>query len=260
MKTLSLITSLILLFLTAHQGWGASGYISTVAEERQQTFVEVYLAPPRIYQTAPLEQVIFSPLTKEFKTKYIETFGTIDAGSLDFQKAQTLFMEDLRLVDTELEEETRRRRAFAEYMMKRLIEHHVDNYFKTDPTMRPIYEAKEKLSNVQVQVSKEVRMNIRYDFSGNTLDFNVKNPWVDSKLSLEMDPSAVGPSNVIDRKVWLGRNITTKTRLQFNYSDLTNTSTFERIDNIKAWQTIFSVAENTLDDPWRTDLRALYTF
>lgn len=255
-----------LLFLAPATGWAQGGYLSSVQEERQQTFVEVYLAPPSIYQGPPLEQRIFSPLTKEFKTKYIEAFGTIDAGSLSFQTSQGLFLEDLRVVDTELEEETRRRRAFAEYMMKRLIEHHVDNYFKTDPTMRPIYEAKEKISNVQVQVSKEVRMNIRYDFSGNTLDFNVKNPWVDSKISLEMDPSTFGPSDIIDRKFWLGKNLDAQTRVQFNYADFTDTSTLERIDNWNPWQTIFSIVRNTavddglISDPWRTDIKALYTF
>lgn len=247
-------------------GRANTGYLSSVHEERQQTFVEVYLAPPILFQGPPLEQRIFSPLSNEFKTKYSETFGAIDAGSLSFQTSQGLFLEDLRVVDTELEEETRRRRAFAEYMMKRLIEHHVDNYFKTDPTMRPLYEAKEKISNVQVQVSKEVRMNIRYDFSGNTLDFNVKNPWLDSKISIEMDPSSFGPSDVIDRKFWLGKNINTQTRLQFNYADFTDTSTLERIDTWSAWQTISSVSKNTtladgtLSDPWRTDLKALYTF
>jgi hypothetical protein len=247
-------------------GWAQAGYLSSVQEERQQTFVEVYLAPPKIYQGPRLEQRIFSPLSKEFQTKYSETFGAIDAGSLSFQTSQGLFLEDLRLVDTELEEETRRRRAFAEYMMKRLIEYHVDNYFKTEPTMRPVYEAKEKISNVQVQVSKEVRMNIRYDFSGNTLDFNVKNPWVDSKISLQMDPSTFGPSNVIDRKFWLGKNLDAQTRLQFNYADFTDTSTLERIDSFRSWQTIVSVVRNTaladgiISDPWRTDFKALYTF
>ncbi len=204
----------------------SDGYISDVQAERNERFYEVYLFVPHIQKQQSLQEIIFNPLTVEFKTKYKEQFGEMDTDSIAY-RSQAIggITENPQIV----EEKSNKRKAFAEYMTKRLIEHHVDNYMKTKPEMRPVMEVKEKIQNVKVEVTKEVRLNIQYNFAGNMADFIIDNPYCDSKVSLEMNPHAFGPSEVLETRAWFGRNLTTTLRANSNlavtdgiaYADLT---------------------------------------
>ena len=50
---------------------------------------------------------------------------------------------------------------YGQYVLRRLSEYHVDNFAKSDPSVRPLWEAKEKLSKVNVQVQK-VKVDMEY--------------------------------------------------------------------------------------------------
>ena len=175
----------------------------------------MYLFIPQIRKEPTLQEVIFSPLSQEFKEKYRERFGELDTSSMNYLYPEYGGSSENPQV---LEAEDRKRREFAEYMTKRLVEYHVDNYMKTQPQMRPVMEVKQKIQNVKVEVTKDVRANIQYNFAGNSADVILDNPWCDSKLSLEMDPHAFGPTSPRETRVWLGKNINSHLRLNSNFA------------------------------------------
>jgi len=62
--------------------------------------------------------------------------------------------------------------------------------------------------------------NLRADFSeyslaGNTLDVKVINPYLDSKVTVYMDPTAFGPSTNIENRITLGKQVNYNTRVNF---------------------------------------------
>lgn len=221
---------LVLLVLTEAHGKliPSPGYVSNVTAEKSQRFYEVYLFVPNPSEGPSLKEMIFSPLTKEFKAKYREKFGQLDTDSIVYRSPS---IGGSQATPAAIQQENQNRRDFAEYMTKRLAEFHVDQYMRTQPAMKPVMEVKEKIQNVKVEVSKEVRFNIQYNFAGNTADVVLDNPWCDSKLSVEMDPKSFGPTSPSETRIWVGRNLNSYLRVNSNIaltdgvfsSDLTRT-------------------------------------
>lgn len=184
------------------------GYVADVRLEKQQKFYEVYLSPPQGEISVDYRSVIFNAqLTAEFKQRYREQFGYIDVEGMAFAANRFTRFDENRGRSQSVDELQRRRRAFAEYMMRRLAEFHVDNYFKSQPSMREVYELKERLSNVQVQVGPSFKMDVHYSFSDNSAELVVQNPYCDSKLRIEMNPAAFGPSEVLENRLYLGKKL-----------------------------------------------------
>ena len=221
-----------------------SGYITDVQTEREQRFYEIYIFTTPPPAKANLKDTIFNPqLSKEFRDKYRETFGQVDTDSIVYQHSDFNALDQNRGVVQQTEAQYQDRRNFANYMMKRLVEWHVDNYFKTDPTMRPVYELKDKLSHVEVTVAQEVKVNAQYNLSGNTLDVVAKNPYLDeSKLSLEMNPTAFGPASVIETRIRLGNNVSKTVRYNFSATLTDGIATLERVKQLGAWALSNSVS------------------
>jgi len=191
------------------------GYTNDVHTERNEKFQEIYLS----VQSADgpsLQDQIFSPLAHEFKEKYREKFGQLDTESVIYQRSQfDTFDENGGAVES-IETANEQRKNFAEYMTRRLTEYHFDHYMKTQPQMRPVMEAKEKIQNVKVEVNKQVRLNIQYNFAGNNVDLIVDNPWCETKVALEMDPHSFGPTSVEETRIWLNRPLSSSLRLNTN--------------------------------------------
>ncbi len=201
------------------------GYISDVGQERQNSFYEVLLNVNLAKEKVSLREAIWNPtLSKEFKVQYRERFGQIDTSSGDQQTTET---------------ENQKRKDFAEYMIKRLSEFHVDDYFKNEPNVRPIYEAKEKLSNIQVQVSEQTRLQMKYSLAGNVIDFVIHNPYCESRVSLEMDSHSFGPTSPQETRLWLGKQITSSLRIQSQTTQQDGISALELARTFRSWtQTI----------------------
>ena len=152
----------------------------------------------RAQQQMEFNEELWSPsLTQELKIQYRERFGQVDAGSIDLQQGPY----------SQLEQDNQKRRDFAEYTVKRFSEVHVDDYIKTKPEMRSVYETKEKISNIQVKVSEEFRFQMKYNFAGNVVYLILHNPYCDSRISVEMDPHAFGPTPRQETKVIVGKDI-----------------------------------------------------
>jgi hypothetical protein len=192
------------------------GYIYDVEAERNESYVEIYL----FQQSTPVERsisdLIWNPeLSAEFRKKYYERFGAVDTGAIRYLPGTNSIVKENRGLingnDAD-EQNIQERRRFAEFMTKRVTEWHVDHYIKEEPSMRPVYEAKETLSKMEVQVNKEIKLNMAYSFAGNVFDLIVENPYVDSKVSVEMDPRAFGPGRAEESRFVIGRNLTKEIR------------------------------------------------
>jgi hypothetical protein len=184
------------------------GYTNDVEAEKAERFYEVYLFAPPPPQTN-LKDQIFSPLTKEFQNRYVEKFGVIDTDALNYKPMNYSAFDNNGVASIQQQQASDDRKDFGNYMVRRLMEYHVDNYVKTDPQMRPIYETKQKLQDVKVQVNNSIKLNLQYNFSSNIADFYVNNPWVESKMSFEMSKGSFGPSSVQEYRIWLNKQLTT---------------------------------------------------
>jgi hypothetical protein len=227
-----------------------SGYTQDISQEREEQFQEIFLfveAPP---QRRDLSQKIFNPkLSREFKEKYRDQFGDIDSDSFVYKKARYQLGSELNWSLESAKESSEQRRVFAEFMVKRLTEWHVDDYFKNEPSMRTVYETKEKLSNIKIEVGPQSRFDFRYSFSGNTLDILWNNPLANIKYVLEMSPSAFGPGPAQRERVWITRPLSQSARLEaqwFTKEALGSLSIFRNLGTTWTFQAL--VGSGTLTD------------
>ena len=86
---LPLLSALLLLLsilgsseITHAVGSPYPGYIDNVEKEKSERFVEIYLYSPPTHREQSLQEMIFNPLTTEFKQKYREKFGQLDSESI----------------------------------------------------------------------------------------------------------------------------------------------------------------------------------
>lgn len=187
-----------------------SGYIQDVQAEKAERYYEVYLASPAVNtNTTDIRGKIFNPqLTNEFRARYVERFGYIDNSSLNFAAERFNKLPEESGPYSDIRRQNEERKLYAEYVLKRLAEWHTDNYFKSDPKLQPLYEAKERLSNVQVAVNENTYVKATYGLADNSAEITVVNPYVDSKVRVEMNPKTFGPSEIIENWIYIGRRIT----------------------------------------------------
>lgn len=209
-------------------GWGAEaefrakhpGYLDSVAEERHQKIEEMVLVPRPYEQEVNLKEVIFDDrLTDEFQSRYEDQFGRTEAEQIVF--APNRFDEyeyyDANAtvgLSVSYEEDRRNKQKFAEYMMRRLSEHHVDQYFKSKPELQSIYELKDKVSKLNVEVKQGYKVRLNYSFSGNYLDVKIENPYeIETKVRMEMSEGAsngggkqtiLSLAKAVTPRVWMG--------------------------------------------------------
>lgn len=194
-----------------------SGYVRSLDEEEQlDSSVEMYIPPPPSEKDKPLSQRIFNPeLTKEFDDRYRQAFGQTEAEQ-NYNMPAHLSLEGFDYSQQpNLDQQRERRRDFGQYMVRRLTEYHIDNYAKKEPSVRPAYELKERLSTVKAEVVPGYRLNGKYSISGNLFDLKMENPFVRAKVTQELD--STGPSRSPETTWTAGRDLTNTISLDFIY-------------------------------------------
>lgn len=171
------------------------GYVSDVKNERTEVSVElVWIQNPNT--DALLRERIFNQtLSREFRERYEQRFGQTEIERVFLAPNRTSYYNDVYGVKGTPQEISDERRKFGEFMVRRLAEWHVENYAKNDPSARVVWEAKERISNMKVEVAS-FRIDAQYSIAGNILDIKMVNPYVQSKLSLLMNPDQFGPGPV----------------------------------------------------------------
>ncbi len=213
-----MVLSPFTLFGAAHpleSGYGQKiGYIFDVDEER---YIRVLEVTPVLNPDKPVNynRLIFHPqLEREFVSKYEQDFGKYSVErSYDIETSYVEGASSYGVRYLEQEQVTAQK-IYGEFVVKRLAEHHVDEFTKTSPTLRPMYELKEKISKVNLEVKKGYKVNIHYSLSGNFLRLNITNPYdIATSVILQMDPNKFGPSDIQNESLNLGYQINKKMRV-----------------------------------------------
>ncbi len=214
-----------------------SGYINDIKTEKEQHYTEIFLISDPIPKIPSLHDRIFNPeLTKEFHIKYMEQFGNIDTDSLTYRDPRYAEIYDNSASGVNINSDPTSiaaRKTFGEYMVKRLTEWHVDHYIKEDPQMRPVYEVKEAISHAEVKINPETKLNLEYSLAGNALDVKFINSYLESKVTIYMDPGAFGPSTNTENKLFLSKQIDKKTKLSLTATSNDGIASFEVLRAIK---------------------------
>lgn len=175
------------------------GYIRELSEEAEdsQTSDVVLVPKPPADNSVPLSDVIWDlRIKKEFIERYRETFGYTEAERN--YALPSIYSENGVAQGRSVESDNARaaRKAFAEYMFRRLGEHHLDGYFRSDPKLKSVWELKERISNVEVKVSEGFSLMTIYSFSGNFVNVKANNAYLPARVLIEMNPASFGPSEV----------------------------------------------------------------
>lgn len=196
------------------------GYTYDIVKERHTLVYEIPLVTRPKSDQVSLKKIIFVPrLTKEFKERYEQSFGYSDIQRNFAAPNQYAEQEYQPGVWVTPEEDQEKRQAFGNYIVKRLTEHHVDEYFKSNPSVRPIYELKEKISKVDLEVKKGYKVHMRYSYSGNYLNLKIDNPYdVQSRITLEMNPDKVGPAEINETRLYFAYNLNPITTVSTDYT------------------------------------------
>jgi hypothetical protein len=190
-------------------------YTQDIEKEKQSEFVEVVLLEPFVPPTQDFHSLIFNArLSQEFKQQYKEQFQT------QWQNSEISLHDMFNAYNHRVLNESWRRHLFAQYVIKRLGEYHFDEFIRSDPSMRPLYEAKEKLQNVELKVNQQTRFLVQYSLSGNFLDLKIDSPYFEeSKITYRMNPNHFGPSTVLAREYRLTKAVTQKNKFQLLYEE-----------------------------------------
>jgi hypothetical protein len=202
------------------------GYVSDVEEERNKRDIELVLPdnpPPR----KTLSEALFNPkLTKDFQSEYEYRFGRSQAEQLlnsPGQQDEYIYYTGHTVT---IQEYQSAQRAFATYMGRKLFEYHVDNWAKNDPDLRPAYQLKDRVSNLNVKVKSGYKVNWKYNFAGPNMEVKVENPYdIEAKAHIDMN-GLLSPNEEIYS---LGYPINPRTRV---------TGIYKRVDGL--YQLIFT--------------------
>lgn len=179
---------LILSFLLPGISWAGamigakSGYLESVTEERTERSSEMIFLqkPPPPPGTKPF---VSDKLTREFQNQYEIKFGRTNEERNFLPSRYEQYSSGGIFVT--YEEDQNRKRNFGNYVLRRMTEYHADNYFKESPNLKPVYEAKDKYSKLDVQVRGGYKAKLNYSLSGNYLDVNIENPYkVESRVKV----------------------------------------------------------------------------
>lgn len=181
-------------------------YISDIQSEydNQGETQEIVIVKPETPNQSLSDVIFDKKLTKEFQSRYEYEFGRT---AFEQNADIPLRYEEYITADNQLisaQEDIQRRQVFGEYIVKRLSEHHIDEYVKSNPSTRPMFELKERISHLNMSVKKGYRLKMHYSYSGNYMDFKLDNPYdIKTKLTLEMNPGGLGPSHIYETQLSL---------------------------------------------------------
>ena len=218
MAMVAFLASMISITAFARDYEANSGYLATTEGERGTEEKDLILPPPPPDNSPNLKAVIFNDkLNKEFKDKYEQVFGHTELEQVLNSPNRNTYYNDIYGFQGSAESYDQARSDFGNYVIRRLAEYHVDNYAKTDPNVRPLWEAKERLSQVKVEIQK-VRFDVAYSIAGNTFDVKAVNPWLTTcQVRLQMNPGAFGPGPIDETIISLGRPITPTISAESHY-------------------------------------------
>ncbi len=194
-----------------------NGYLMDVENEVSNDPVELVLVDKPDSLNGPNfnEKVFNHELSQEFIFKYQQIFGrTEQEENYYLINRQGYFVSAGVLTSSQLDTA---RREFAQYMAKRLAEYHSDNALKTDPQFKKIYEIKQAVSNVNLQVSESTKFDMTYSFVGGTSSVKMTHAFSNVIALITMDPGQFFSLSPIELELIQQKNWTKSFRSEFGF-------------------------------------------
>lgn len=212
------------------------GYLYDV-EVEVPTFAQEFIVVENPDEGPSFHDKVFNhTLSQEFLFQYQQRFGrTEQLGNYFLINRQGYFFTPSGVSKRE---EDQQRREFAEYMLRRLAEYHAENIMKNDPKLRAIYEAKQAISNVKVEVGPQSKIDMNYSFVGNFANFRLVNPWAPFQMHITMDPGSLTPTapNEVDYAV--NRGISKTVRFEVGFKQISRLARLVFFKTLSAQTTI----------------------
>lgn len=196
-------------FFAAEHSFAQNDYITDIDAEISPAPIELILFEKPEHLNGPSfnEKVFNHELSQEFISNYQQIFGRTEQEQNYFLINRQGYTQSAGILTSTQVDDARRQ--FALYMSRRLMEFHGENIVKNDPQLRAIYELKQSISNVQVNVGPSSRFDMAYSFVGNNLRASLSNPYANLIAYIYMDPGALfptapGEANLIAQKSIFG--------------------------------------------------------
>jgi hypothetical protein len=175
------------------------GYLFNVVEEKDRRDVEMVMLPKPKPPPKPIAKVIFDEkLTKEFQDQYRFRFGETQAEQVINNPTRDEAFTYYNVTNLSAQQYQFFQQQFGNYMVRRLIEYHFDNWAKTDPDFRPVYQAKDRFSNLDVKVKEGYKLKWKYNLSGPSMEASLENPYkVETRVQFMMTGVLSKPNEVI---------------------------------------------------------------
>lgn len=162
------------------------GYVFDVDAERSQHDEELVLIDPPAPEPTLQQKLFDEKLTKDIRTEYQYRFGqtameqTMNAPQ---NREDSYYYNGDPTVTADKYQSYQH--SFAEYVGRKVTEAQTDKFFNNDPTLKPIYQYKDKLSNLTYKTENGYKLKWHYNLSGNTADVELENPYkIETKVSI----------------------------------------------------------------------------
>lgn len=121
-----------------------------------------------------INEIIFTRnLMRDLRRRYEELFGAFEASYISptFPQLESLWGEvgPLTLRD-QIDERRDAIGIYGRYVLRKILEHHIDLSLKEGSQTQKVYEIKEKITQAQLQVARNMRLKVKYSVSGQSLD------------------------------------------------------------------------------------------
>ncbi len=173
------------------------GYVFDVQNEKNKRDIEMVLLERPADPPPPKNVVFDAKLTKEFQEQYKYRFGQTEAEQV-INTGRDEEYSYYNQLSVNIQDYRRYQRQFGEYMARRLTEYHVDKWAKDDPTIRPVYEMKDRLSNLNVKIKRGYNLKWKYSLAGPYMEAKLENPHdIEAKVQAQMSGLISAPDEWI---------------------------------------------------------------
>jgi hypothetical protein len=167
------------------------GYVFDVEKEKNQHDEPLVLIqePAKLPQLK--EKLFDEKLTKDIREQYEFRFGhsaleqSLNAPA---SRDQSFYYRGDTTVTYDKFQQYQQ--SFGQYVGRRVMETQFDNFFKSEPSLKTVYQIKDKVSNpIDIQTKAGYKFKFRYNISGGSLDMELENPYhVELKAQIQFKP------------------------------------------------------------------------
>jgi hypothetical protein len=176
------------------------GYLFNVEEEKNKRDLEMVMLPPvpppLPVKSAPL---VDEKLSREFQDQYRYRFGETQQEQVINNPGRDDEYQYYNSTSITVQVYAQYQQQFANYMLRRTLEYDVDRWFKNDPRLKPVYDVKDRFSNLDVKVKQGWKLKWKYNLAGPSMELNVENPYkIECRTQIMMTGLISTPQDIIE--------------------------------------------------------------